>query len=175
MTTRKRVALAVSAGIVLFVGTVLVLQKPKLELDEQLVRAVSPAVHEALLSNKKLTWPTKSGGRWFCAERVVETRRDGDTVRVGVLASCMNYARGDGCLASNAGSSGAVVVTLRGTQVLDVEVPIDGAGNDEMLRRMFSDAGYAEVRRSIGRDTPDPAPEAKAAFGLPANVTSCRI
>ncbi|WP_086824491.1 hypothetical protein [Allokutzneria sp. NRRL B-24872] len=175
MPNWNRVALAVGAGVALIAGTLLLRSDPEPELDQGLVREVSPAVHEALLSDKKLTWQARGGGRWFCAERPVETRRDGDTVRVGVLATCMNYARGEECLASSAGSSSAVVVTLRGTQVLNVEVPPDGAGNDETLRRMFSGAGYAEVRRSIGRDTPDPAPEARAAFGLPAEAPICRF
>ncbi|SDM32850.1 hypothetical protein [Allokutzneria albata] len=175
MSSRSRIALIVGAGIAVATTVVLLRNDPKPELDEDLVREVTPAVHSALLTNGKLTWPTKSGGRWFCATRAVETRRDGDMVRVGVLATCMDYTRVERCLASSAGSSGAVVVTLRGNQVLNVEVPVDGAGNDAMLRRMFSEAGYAEVRRSVGRESPDPAPKAKAAFGLPADAPSCRI
>jgi hypothetical protein len=170
-----RIALAIGAGLAL-VGSAVVLLTDHTghtvpELDQDLWRAVSPVVHADLPANAKVTWP---GGRWFCAERAVETRRDGGDVRVGLLATCTAYIQRDGALVMSSGFSGALVVTLTsgpdGYRVRDVEVPVDGAGNDASLRRMFSAAGYKEVRSSSGRAGPDPAPEARAAFGLPAGA-----
>ncbi|ALG06760.1 hypothetical protein [Kibdelosporangium phytohabitans] len=143
------------------------------ELDQELLRAVAPVVHADLPVNRKVVWPGTAGGRWFCAERPVETRRDGDDVRFGLLASCSEYAHRDGKLVHGSGFSGALVVTLAaspdGYRVRDVELPPDGAGNSAALKRMFSAAGYEQVQRSAGHG-PDPAPEARAAFGLPADA-----
>jgi hypothetical protein len=169
---RHRTALAIGAGLAL-VGSAVVLltDHAEPELDEDLWRAVNPVVHADLPTNPKLTW---LGGRWFCAERAVETQRDGDAVRVGLIATCEAYIQRDGALTRGGRFAGALVVTLTsgpdGYRVRDVEVPLDGAGNDASLRRMFSAAGYEEVRSSTGRARPDPAPEARAAFGLPADA-----
>ena len=129
------------------------------------MRAVAPVVHADLPTNPKVTWPGSAGGRWFCAERPVQTRRDGLTFEWDLIANCSEYVRRDEVLVEGSGSSMALVVTLAsgpdGYRVRDVEVPVDGAGNDASLRRMFSEAGYEEVRRSAGRPGPDPAPEAR--------------
>lgn len=174
---RRRIAVAAGAGFLLAGTTVAVASltgQAEPELDQDLLRAVAPVIHADLPVNRKVTWPGVSGGRWFCAERAVETRRDGGDVRVGLIASCSEYVQRGGVLVMGSGFSGALVVTLTsgpgGYRVRDVEAPTDGAGHDVSLRRMFSTAGYAEVRRSAGRAGPDPAPEARAAFGLPADA-----
>lgn len=175
--SRRWIALATGAGFLLAgtaVAVVLLTDPAEPELDEDLMRAVGPVVHADLPVNRKVTWPGSAAGRWFCAERAVETRRDGSDVRVGLIANCSEYVRRDGVLVQNGGWSGALVVTLAsgpdGYRVRDVEVPVDGAGHDASLQRMFSSAGYEEVRRSASRAGPDPAPEARAAFGLPADA-----
>jgi hypothetical protein len=104
----------------------------------------------------------------------VETRHTGDGVRVGLVATCSEYAHRDGALVESAGLHSPLVVTLTtdrdGWRVRAVDVPADGAGHDASLRRMFSRAGYEEVRRSIDEPGPDPAVEARTAFGLPADA-----
>jgi hypothetical protein len=172
MPNRHRIALAAGAGLAL-VGSAVVLltDHAEPELDEDLWRSVNPVVHADLPTNPKVTWP---GGRWFCAEQAVETRRESGDVRVGLIATCEAYFQRAGTLTTSSGFSGALVVTLtsgpHGYQVRDVEMPLDGAGHDASLRRMFSAAGYEEVQSSMGRARPDPAPEARAAFGLPADA-----
>ncbi|WET76559.1 hypothetical protein P3102_20775 [Amycolatopsis sp. QT-25] len=175
--SRRWIALGAGAGCLLagtVVAVVLLTDHAEPELDEDLWRAVAPVVHAELPANRKHTWPGSPAGRWFCAERAVETRRDGSDVRVGLIANCSEYVGRDGVLVQSSGRSGALVVTLAsgpdGYRVRDIEAPVDGAGHDESLRRMFSTAGYEEVRRSASRAGPDPAPEARAALGLPADA-----
>ncbi|ONI77264.1 hypothetical protein ALI144C_34950 [Actinosynnema sp. ALI-1.44] len=166
------------SAALLLTGTavaVLLLTSPaRPELDEDLLRAVAPVVHTDLPTNRKVVWPSQPGGRWFCAQRPVEIRRDGDDVRLGLIANCSMYVRRDAALVLSGGFSGGLVAVLTpgpdGYRVRDVEVPVDGAGNAESLKRMFSTAGYEEVRRSTGRTGLDPTPQARAAFGLPANA-----
>lgn len=172
---RSRIA-ATAGGALLLAGTAVVLltDTAKPELDHDLLRAVTPVVHTDLPNNRKVTWPASPGARWFCAEHPIETHRDGDDVRVGLIADCSEYTPRDGALLLTGGRRGPLVVTLtptpHGYQVRDVETPTDGAGHDASLQRMFTEAGYDEIRRSAGRAGPDPAPEARAAFGLPADA-----
>jgi hypothetical protein len=173
---RRRIMFAV-AGAVLLAGsaiTVALLTDPEPELDQNLWQAVNPVVHAELLANKKITHSVSPGMRWFCAEEPVETRRDGADVRVGVRMTCIAYEQRDGALVERAGSSGPLVVTLTptpdGHRVREVEVPVDGRGFDASVRRMFSPAGYAVVTDTVGKAGPNPAAEARAAFGLPADA-----
>jgi hypothetical protein len=171
---RRRIALIAGAGLVLAGLTVVLTVHAEPELDEDLWQAVSPVVHAELPANPKVTWPVSPGERWFCASRAVETRQDGSDVRVGLMATCEAYVRRDNALAKSGGHAGALVVTLisgpDGYRVREVEVPLDGAGHDASLRRMFTTAGYEVVRNSANRAGLDPAPEARAAFGLPADA-----
>jgi hypothetical protein len=174
---RRRITQAAGAVLVLagaLVTVVLLTEDPEPEFDENLWQAVAPVVHADLPANRKVTWAVSPGERWFCAERPVETRRDGGDVRVGLIARCDAYVRQDSALVQSGGMSDALVVVLTpgpdGYRVREVEVPSDGAGHDASLRRMFSAAGYEKVRDSASQAGPDPAPEARAAFGLPADT-----
>ncbi|MFL6125387.1 hypothetical protein [Actinophytocola sp.] len=172
---RRWTALSAGAGLLL-AGTaaVLLVTDAKPELDETLLREVGPVVHAALPTDRELTWPGPLKGRWFCAERWVETRHIDGAVRVGLIANCSEYARRDGALVESAGLHSPLVVTLtpgrNGWRVHDVDVPTDGAGHDASLRRMFTQPGYEEVRRSMGEPGPDPAVEAREAFRLPVDA-----
>lgn len=167
---------AAAGAALLLAGTAVALltDTAKPHLDHDLLRAITPAVHADLPANRKVTWPASADARWFCAEHPIETLRDGDDVRLGLIATCSSYAPRDGALLLTSARSGPIVVTLtptpHGYRVTDVETPTDGAGHDASLQRMFTPAGYEEIRRLAEQAGPTPAPEARAAFGLPADA-----
>nr|WP_052478539.1 hypothetical protein [Kibdelosporangium sp. MJ126-NF4]CEL18892.1 hypothetical protein [Kibdelosporangium sp. MJ126-NF4]CTQ95304.1 hypothetical protein [Kibdelosporangium sp. MJ126-NF4] len=144
------------------------------ELDQDLLRAIAPVVHADLPTNHKVVWAGR-GGRWFCAESPVETGHAGTAIYLGVVAMCSEYVARDGVLVHSAGFRSPLLVTLeRGGQdgyvVRDVEKPHDGSANDASLRRMFTLAGYWDIDRVTREASPDPAPEARAALGLPPDA-----
>jgi hypothetical protein len=174
---RRRITLTICAALLLAavpVAVILLTDEPELEFDENLWHAVTPAVHANLPTNPKVVWAVSPGERWFCAEKAIETRRDGSDVRVGLIVTCEAYSQRDNTLVRSSGHAAPMVVTLTsgpsGYQVRDVEVPADGAGHDVSVRRMFSSAGYEKIQDSGHRVGPDPAPEARVAFGLPADA-----
>jgi hypothetical protein len=108
--------------------------------------------------------------RWFCAERVIEIRRAGDEVAVGIEASCDEFAREGDALVAGSGESGPKVVVLvagsNGYRVSRVDAPPDGDARLRWVRRSFSEDGAAQVERgSLSRDAT--VTQAREAFGLP--------
>jgi hypothetical protein len=158
--TGNRLRIGVLLAVVgLWLFTVLVHQPPK--VDQALAEKVLPVIDAHL-----------QGGKWFCTERVIEIRQQDDELRVGLDTSCQEYFRSGNTLVAASGQSSPKLVTLAGGpdryEVRRVQSPLDGAGYSDSVRRMFSAAGYTEVRRSVA--LPDPAVEARQEFGLPPDA-----
>jgi hypothetical protein len=143
-------------------------------VDPALVAQVLPVIDGEL---ERGPWPgllssEHSEARWFCAEEVIEIRRAGDELAVGVDALCEEYLRDGDELLVGSGEHGPKAVILGagpdGYRVVRVDVPPDGAGFTPWVQRNFSDAGARELnRRSLPSDT---AAQAREAFGLPADA-----
>ena len=164
----KRVGVAF--GLLVAVGTVWVvvaLRAPA--VDPVLEAKVLPVIDEEL---ERGPWPGMLGGRWFCAERVIEIRGTSDELAVGIDAECEEYVRDGDELLAGSGERGPKVVVLAagsdGYRVVRVDVPPDGAGFSPWVERRFSAAGA----RQLGSRTlsPDGAAQARAAFGLPPDA-----
>ncbi|MFD8074271.1 hypothetical protein ACFV3E_16685 [Streptomyces sp. NPDC059718] len=150
------------------------------EVDPRLERAVLPVVDRYLttdpagpLGETELRGEDGSVPHGFCTERVIEIRRAGGGLRVGLAAWCGHYVRkGDGVTALDG------VVTLGVVTVSPASAPArvgDTAWEPDgdataWTRANFSAGGAAEARRLMsdgGSQLTDPEAEARAAFGLP--------
>ncbi|RSM66745.1 hypothetical protein DMH03_06520 [Amycolatopsis sp. WAC 01376] len=117
-----------------------------------------------------------SGGpeiRWVCTQKVIETRPDGERVKIGLVASCDEVAKEGGELVTRSGFRRRAMVyrverTPDGYRVLDRELAKDGAGYSPSVKEMFSWVG---ARRVLDGASPDePKSVSAAAFGLPAGT-----
>jgi hypothetical protein len=140
-------------------------------VDDTVVRDALPSIDEHLRAWSATA--ARSVGpdiRWVCTQKVIETRPDGDRVKVGLVASCDEVARkGDGLVTRSGFRRQPVVYRVErtpdGYRVLDQEFAKDGAGFSPSVKAMFSWIG---ARRVLDGTTPDdPAKIAPAAFGLP--------
>jgi hypothetical protein len=110
----------VGVGVVVVAGVVwLVVDRdaPR-RVDSELAAAVLPAID---VESERGPWPglpsttrPELGPRWFSVEHVIETRRPGDEVRVGMAALCEEYARDGSTLLTGSGERAAKVVDLVG-------------------------------------------------------------
>ncbi|TWP52462.1 hypothetical protein FKR81_09010 [Lentzea tibetensis] len=165
----------IAIGAVLVVGLLgvaAVLEERPPPVDSALAGAVTPVVDAEL--QREGPWRI-AGARWFCAERVVEIRRQNGELKVGVHTLCDAYITDGGGLRTVGGESGAKLVTMTEAphRVVHVETPPDGAGNAEWIDENFSRAGAAEVHRRIATGSglaDQAASEARLAFGLPADT-----
>jgi hypothetical protein len=141
-------------------------------VDDAVVRDALPSIDEHLRGN---TWTGVladsglSGVRWVCTQKVIETRPDGDRVKVGLVANCDEVARQGGGLVTGSGFRQPMVYLVEhaqdGYRVLDRELAKDGAAYSPSVKAMFSWMGARRVLDGSGPD--DPATIAPAAFGLP--------
>ncbi|MET8764698.1 hypothetical protein [Lentzea sp. NPDC004782] len=112
---------------------------------------------------------------WFCTDELIEISKDEDRYRVGLHASCQEFAAVDGSLDLVSGEWGAKLATVKllpgSAEVLGVESPPDGEGNAAWIRAHFSWAGVAKVRSLEGTGLSEAAnAKARKAFGLPADA-----
>lgn len=147
----------------------LVIARQASAVDPVLAAKVLPVIDEEL---ERGPWPGMLGGRWFCAEEVIEIRRTGDELAVGVDALCEEYTRDGDELVAGSGEHGPKVVVLAagpdGYRVVRVDAPPDGAGFSPWVAHNFSAAGAREVRG--GTSFPDTAAQAREAYGLPPDA-----
>jgi len=168
----KRVGLA--AGVLAGIGTVgwLVAGHTAPPVDPVLAAAVLPLIDEEL---ERGPWPgmlssTGAEARWFCVARVIEIRRTGDELAVGIEDLCEEFARDGDALVAGSGERGPKVVVLTaapdGRRVTRVESPPDGDAHVRWVRRNFTAGGAAEAEH-LGLPADAPAAQAREAFGLP--------
>lgn len=174
--TRVGLAAGVLAGLGV-VGWFVVGREQPPEVDPVEAAAVLPVIDQEL---ERGPWRglleseySELGPRWFCAERLIEIRRTGDELAVGVEALCEEFARdGEGMVTGSAERAPKVVVLVAesdGYRVSGVDSAPDGDAFDRWVRDNFSAAGAAELdRRNLGGDAT--AEQARQAFGLPADA-----
>ncbi|MFE6611807.1 hypothetical protein [Amycolatopsis sp. NPDC057786] len=139
-------------------------------VDAAVARDALPGIDEHL---RALAGSRDAGIRWVCTQKVIETRPDGDVVKIGLVASCDEVTKeGDG-LVTHGGFRRQPMVyrverTPGGYRVLDRRVAEDGAGYSPSVKEMFSWVG---ARRVLGGASPeDPKSVSAAAFGLPVST-----
>jgi hypothetical protein len=167
--------ISVGVGVVAVAGVVwlVVDRATPPSVDSGLAAAVLPAIDDEL---ERGPWPgllstarPELEPRWFCVERVIETRRSGDEVRVGVTALCEEYARDGATLFTGSGERAAKVVDLvaeaGGYRVTGVDAAPDGPIRDWWVAHGFTEAGARQANSLLAGETT--APQARAAFGLP--------
>ncbi|KAB2344380.1 hypothetical protein [Actinomadura rudentiformis] len=112
--------------------------------------------------------------RWLCDLELIETERRGPDLLAGVYASCGEFAKTGASLVTGTGFLSPMRVTVRSGAVTSVERPLDGAGFQPTVSRMFTEAGERKVFDLIDSGGPferDRLPErARRAFGLPADA-----
>ncbi|OXM49588.1 hypothetical protein [Amycolatopsis alba] len=136
-------------------------------VDDTVAREALPPIDEHLRAL------AGSGGaeiRWVCTQKVIETRTDGDQVRVGLVANCDEVAKeGDGLVTRGGFRRQPMVYRVErtpgGYRVIDRKIAEGGAGYSRSVKAMFSWVG---ARRVIDGASPDdPGTVSRAAFGLP--------
>jgi hypothetical protein len=174
----KWVGLAVGVVVGVGVGGWLALRpEPLAELDPATERAVLLVIDAEL---ERGPWPgmleserPELGPRWFCVERVIEVRRAGDELEVGIEAQCDELARSGREVLSGSGEHGPKVVVLvaeqDGYRVDRVDVPPDGPGFVRWVEDNFSDAGRTDLYGWALSEDPN-LEQARRTFGLPADA-----
>ncbi|MFD9961075.1 hypothetical protein [Amycolatopsis sp. NPDC058986] len=110
------------------------------------------------------------GTHWVCTERVIETRQEGDRLRIGLVASCDKLSRiGDELVIGSGYRRQPMVYVLDRSNgalhISNIELAQDGAGLQRSVERMFT---WLDARKVLaGWEPEDPASVAPAAFGLP--------
>ncbi|ANN14541.1 hypothetical protein SD37_01950 [Amycolatopsis orientalis] len=143
-------------------------------VDDAVARDALPSIDEHLRA--WLATAARSGDpniRWVCTQKVIETRADGERVKVGLVASCDEVAKENDGLVKRGGIRRQPVVyrverTPDGYRVLDWKFAEDGAGYSPSVKAMFSWVGARRVLDGTSPD--DPAKIAPAAFGLPEDT-----
>jgi hypothetical protein len=169
--------LAAVLGVLGLLGWFVIEWYPAPEVDVEEARAVLPLIDEHL---ERGPWPgllttTRPDlePRWFCEEQVIETRRDGAELRVGLVASCSEFGRVDDALLEGSGEMSAKLAVLAGRpdrwEVIRIESPPPGHAATEWERARFSPVAVKHLRRhevSPGLSEALTA-QARLAFGLP--------
>jgi hypothetical protein len=111
-------------------------------VDVALARAVTPTVNRALRESQGRG---EFNSPFFCTQRILEIRRFGRELRVGVLGDCEQYEPSGRGLVRGTGACGGMVVTLTGHyRAVRVEEP-DDDGYASSVHRLFSSAAAAAV------------------------------
>ena len=173
----KRMALAAVLAVLGLLGWLVIEWYPAPEVDAELAEVVLPLIDEQL---ERGPWPgllttarPDLKPRWFCAEQVIETRRDGAVLRVGLVALCVEYGRLDDALLEGSGERSPKLAVLTGGpdrwEVIRVESPPDGHAATEWEREHFSPAATKRLDRHEGApaQSDDIAAQARLVFGLP--------
>lgn len=145
-------------------------------------RAAVPTIDAYLPTRAAGTWDgplaqrRPGQARWYCRADPIESRhtRDG-LLRVGVMAQCGEYLRDGDRLTVDAAYASPLVVVLqpRGSTYVPVRAahPGDGTRFAWSVKKMFTANGArAAMRAATDGDFPDPAPDARRGFGLPADA-----
>ncbi|MGK4598169.1 hypothetical protein [Amycolatopsis sp. w19] len=143
-------------------------------VDDAVAREALPPIDEHLRA-----WTTAAAHsddpdvRWVCTQKVIETRPDGDRVKIGLVASCDEVAKEGGGLVTRGGFRRQAMVyrverTPGGFRVLDRKFAEDGAGYSRSVKEMFSWVGARRVLDGASPD--DPKSVSAAAFGLPEST-----
>ncbi|MFK0250041.1 hypothetical protein ACIQUM_35530 [Amycolatopsis azurea] len=141
-------------------------------VDDTVAREALPSIDEHLRTH---AWTGVLAGsgladvRWVCTQKVIETRPDGERVKVGLVAGCDETARDGAGLVKGSGFRQPMVYLVergeRGYRVLDRQLAKDGAGYSPSVKAMFSWLGARRVLDGASPD--DPRSVTPAAFGLP--------
>lgn len=186
MGVGRRLWAAAGAALVLAGGAALVVAERSTpappHLDAALERSVLPVVDRYVLTDPRASLggdetagPNRAGPRGFCTERVIEIRRTGTDLRVGLVAWCGHFERTGARLTDLEDGVTAGVLTV---SPASAPARVTGASwePDDTLATWapahFSPAGTAEVERVLAdsdANLVDPAVQARAAFGLPAH------
>lgn len=139
-------------------------------VDDAVAREALPPIDEHL---RALAGSRDAGVRWVCTQKVIETRPDGDRVKIGLVASCDEVAKeGDGLVTRGGFRRQPVVYRVErtpgGYRVLDRKFAEDGAGYSRSVKEMFSWVGARRVLDGASPD--DPRNVSAAAFGLPGST-----
>ncbi|RSN04639.1 hypothetical protein DMC63_39210 [Streptomyces sp. WAC 05977] len=139
-------------------------------VDDAVAREALPPIDEHLRS---LAGAREAGIRWVCTQKVIETRPDGERVKIGLVASCDEVAKAGDGLVTRGGFRRQPMVyrverTPGGYRVLDRKVAVDGAGYSPSVKEMFSWVGARRVLDGASPD--DPRNVSAAAFGLPEST-----
>ncbi|OXM47760.1 hypothetical protein CFP71_34555 [Amycolatopsis thailandensis] len=142
-------------------------------VDEAVAREALPGIDGHLRAWLGTSARSGADVRWVCTQKVIETRPDGERVKIGLVANCDEVAKdGDG-LVTRGGFRRQPMVYLvertpSGYHVLDRKFAEDGAGYSPSVKAMFSWIGARRVLDGTGPD--DPRSLSPAAFGLPENT-----
>jgi len=145
-------------------------------VDDAVAREALPPIDEHLRANG---WSGRLAGlgladvRWVCTQKVIETRPDGERVKIGLVASCDEVAKEGNGLVTGSGFRRQPMVyrverTPDGYRVLDRQLAMDGAGHSPSIKAMFSWVGARRVLDGASPD--DPKSVSAAAFGLPEDT-----
>ncbi len=109
--------------------------------------------------------------RVFCTAAIIEIRRDGSGWRVGMQTACGEYARrGDTLLEGTAGGNTEVIV-LAGNgsryRVTSAASSDPTVPDPRWVDRHFSAGAAVEINGGLWPVPPNPAVQARRAFGLP--------
>lgn len=173
----KRVGVAIGVLAVLGVGWFVVDRLRGPEVDPALAAKVLPVIDEELEKRQWLGMLSASrpelGARWFCAERVIEIRRTGDELAVGLDVHCDEFARDGDALVAGSGERGPKVVVLAagsdGYRVSRVDRSPDGKAHVPWVERNFSEEGVEELSRG-GLSADATVAQARRAFRLPSDA-----
>ncbi|MFI0445726.1 hypothetical protein [Actinomadura sp. 6N118] len=112
--------------------------------------------------------------RWLCDLELIETEQRGPDLLAGIYTSCQEFARTGPSLLAGTGFRSPMRITVRSGAVTSVEEPVDGAGFQPTVSRMFTESGERRVFDFINSGGPferDRLPErARRTFDLPANA-----
>jgi hypothetical protein len=186
MPSRRTLAIgAVIAAVVLVAAVTAAVRADDLahrpHLDATARRTV-PAIAAYLRTPAAGTWAgtlaekRPGAARWFCGVTPIESRYIQGRLRVGIVAQCAEYLRDGDHLVTDAGYATPLVIALQrsGTGWVPVHIqhPGDGTRFAWSVTRMFTpDGARVAMRASTNGVFPDPAPDARTAFGLPANAS----
>ncbi|AUI62321.1 hypothetical protein [Amycolatopsis sp. BJA-103] len=142
-------------------------------VDDAVAREALPPIDEHLRAKLWAGTLAATGFpdvRWVCTQKVIETRPDGERVKIGLVASCDEVTKEGGGLVVGSGFRRQPMVYLvertpSGYRVLDRKLAEDGAGYSPSVKAMFSWIGARRVIHGASPD--DPKTVSAAAFGLP--------
>ncbi len=144
-------------------------------------RAVLPAIDRyltsdrtGLLSDRSGTGPvTRPGVTTVCTERIIEIRRSGGDLRVGLAADCGDYGRRGGTLVMGTGGASAAEFTVSAaTDLVTAAAYEPDDAPPSWFAAHFSTAGADEFQRweDGSGAVPDSAVRARTLLGLPSSA-----
>lgn len=120
----------------------------------------------------------KLRSRTFCTATIIEIRRAGPRWRVGMVALCAEYARRGHTLVTGSASVFNEVMVLAGGHYRVVSAVSDSwsEGPDTgWVDRHFSRGAAREINSGTLPAPPDPAVQARRAFGFPPGTKAVNV